>query len=44
MAILPSISTTTVLASSFPGMWADAAISMAVKAGEWEMTTYFTRW
>jgi hypothetical protein len=41
IASLPSISTITVLATSRPGMWADAAASCAVYAGEWLTCTYF---
>jgi hypothetical protein len=44
MASLPSISTMTVLASSFPGMWVAEATSCMVNAGECWMTTYFTSW
>src|SRR5207244_11753400 len=39
-----SILTITVVASSFPGICARAAIPCAVKAGEWEMTMYLTLW
>ena len=42
MTIRPSILRTTVLASSFPGMWAEAAVSWAVKAVEWRIVTYLT--